>query len=240
MNSDLLKDIEFDNKYINSCVNKVDKILKEYIEKNILSVYNLNDKGHNQNHIEFVLKRAFEISKKYNINYNILYVSVCFHDIACHINRDLHEKLSAKIAFEDKFLNNYFNKEDMNIIKEAIEDHRASSNNIPRNLYGKILSSADRKVSIKDYFVASLFFGESDISLVDMNEAINKSYDHAIKKFGKDGYATNKFYVEDKKYKKFLDDLQHLIDNKEKFYYLAKIVFNEVSNNKIKNYKRSI
>ena len=31
------------------------------------------DEGHNKNHIEFVFKRALELSKNYDINYNILY-----------------------------------------------------------------------------------------------------------------------------------------------------------------------
>ena len=65
-----------------------------------------------------------------------------------------------------------------------------------------------------------------------MNEAIEQSYNHAIKKFGKNGYATNKFYVDDKRYKEFLTNLQYLIDNKDEFYKLAEIVFNEVKSNK--------
>ena len=65
-----LKDIEFDKEYINSCINNVDNKLKEYINNKILPEYDLNDKGHNKNHIDFVLKRAFEISKNYDINYN--------------------------------------------------------------------------------------------------------------------------------------------------------------------------
>lgn len=231
MIKDFLEEIKFDNNYIELCKNKIDIKLKEYIEKEILPQYRLNDKGHNQNHIEFVLKRAFEISKYYDISYNILYVCVCFHDIACHINRELHEVLSAQVAFKDEYLNNFFNTSEMNIIKEAIEDHRASSNNIPRNIYGKILSSADRKVDIKTYFVSSLFFKATNISKVDMEEAIEKSYNHAIDKFGKNGYATKKFYVEDKRYQKFLNDLQYLIDNKDEFYEAAKIVFNEVKEN---------
>ncbi len=223
-----LEDIKFDESYIEECKNKIDINLINYIENNIMGEYDLNDKGHNKNHINFVLKRAFEISENYDINYNILYTCVSFHDIACHIDRENHEVLSAKRVYEDKFLNNYFNKDEMIIIKEAVEDHRASSLNIPRNIYGKILSSADRKVSIKEYFISSLFFGEPDINKVDMNKAINNSYDHAIKKFGKEGYATNKFYVDDIRYKEFLNDLQYLIDNKEEFYKLAEIVFNEV------------
>lgn len=227
-----LKDIEFDNGYINSCINKVDNKLKEYITNKILPEYDLNDEGHNKNHIEFVLKRAFELSKNYNINYNILYTSVSFHDIACHINREEHEILSADIAYKDEFLNKFFNKEELTIIREAIEDHRASSDKIPRNIYGKILSSADRKVDVKTYLISSLFFQVTDISNLDMNEAIEQSYNHAIKKFGKNGYATNKFYVDDKRYKDFLANLQYLIDNKDEFYKLAEIVFNEVKSNK--------
>ena len=65
-----------------------------------------------------------------------------------------------------------------------------------------------------------------------MEEAINQSYTHAIKKFGKEGYATKKFYVEDGRYKKFLNDLQSLIDKKQEFYRLAKIVFKEVKEGK--------
>ena len=228
----MLEEIKFDESYINECIKNIDKSLKEYIENNIMPIYDLNDKGHNKNHIKFVLNRALEISKNYDIDYNILYTCVSLHDIACHINREKHEILSAEFAYNDKFLKEYFSEYDLNIIKEAIEDHRASSNNIPRNIYGKILSSADRKVSIKEYLIASLFFGQTDINKIDMEEAIKQSYNHAIKKFGKEGYATKKFYVEDGRYKKFLNDLQSLIHNKKEFYRLAKIVFNEVKEGK--------
>lgn len=35
-------------------------------------------------------------------------------------------------------------------MSEAIEDHRASLEYIPRSIYGKIISSADRNTSIED------------------------------------------------------------------------------------------
>lgn len=230
MTDNMLKEIEFDIEYINSIMKNIDPNLKKYIAENIFPEYELNDKGHNLDHIKFVLNRAFEISKKYNIDNNILYTCVCFHDIACHIDRESHEKLSSERAYQDSFLNKFFSNDDMVIIKEAIEDHRASSNNIPRNIYGKILSSADRKVEIKNYLISSIFFGITDINKINKEEAINQSYEHAIKKFGKNGYATNKFYVEDDIYQKFLNDLQYLIDNKDEFIRLANIVFNEVKN----------
>ena len=81
--------------------------LKSYIETEILPEYELNDKGHNLRHINIVLERANELAENYEIDKNMLYCIVCFHDIACHINREKHEILSAERLFEDKKLKFY-------------------------------------------------------------------------------------------------------------------------------------
>ena len=90
-----LCDLNFDEIKINTKIKTVNNKLKQYIEKKILPEYKLNDGGHNSEHIKYVLKRAFELADRYDINYDILYTCVCFHDIACHIDRDNHEILSA-------------------------------------------------------------------------------------------------------------------------------------------------
>lgn len=222
------EELKFDDEQIKKELEKVNKNLKSYIEENILPEYNLNDKGHNIEHINYVLKRAFEISSKYSINNDILYTCICFHDIACHIDRDKHELLSAKRAEEDKFLNQYFDNKELEIIISAIEDHRASLEYIPRNIYGKILSSADRKVEIKVYLISSMSFNNKNNVRMSKNDCIENSYQFAIKKFGKNGYAVNKSYVNDLKYQKFLKDIQYLIEHKEKFYNLASMVYDEL------------
>lgn len=195
--------------------------LREYIENNILKEYELNDSGHNIEHINFVLERAYELSKIYEINYDMLYSVVCFHDIACYINRQEHEILSAKRLFCDKFLNEYFSEKEMTIMKEAVEDHRASLEYFPRNIYGKILSSADRKIGVDNYLHASIGFSMKKNPELTNEELIEDSYQFAIKKFGKNGYAIKKIYVKDKKYEEFLEEIQYLIDNKEEFKKLA-------------------
>ena len=43
----------------------------------------------------------------------------------------------------------YFNDKQINIMKEAVEDHRGSRKEPPRNLYGKILSDSDRDFNIE-------------------------------------------------------------------------------------------
>ena len=223
-----LKDIEFDELMINERLNKVNSNLKKYIQENILPEYRLNDGGHNSEHVKYVLKRAFELAKEDDINYDILYTSVCFHDVACHIDRDNHEVLSAQRAKKDEFLNKLFSIEEIEVISNAIEDHRASLEYVPRNIYGKILSSADRKVEIKQYLIASISYGKKKNPEINKEESIETSYKFAIKKYGENGYAVDKSYIEDLKYKKYLEDIQYLIDNKSEFIELAGLIYDDL------------
>lgn len=228
MNNKFLKELEFDQVMIEDYKSTINKELKEYIEQNIVPEYQLNDGGHNIDHINYVMNRAIEISKLYQLDSNILYTCVMYHDIACHIDRDNHEILSSKRAYEDPFLNSFFTSEKMEIIKDAIEDHRASLEYEPRNIYGKILSSADRKVEVKVYLISSMSFDIKNHPEMSKEEIINGSYEFAIKKFGRTGYAINKSYVNDDKYKKFLNDLQYLIENKTLYFETASIVYDEL------------
>lgn len=206
----------------------VNSDLKDYIENKIKPEYVFNDSGHNKEHIECVLKRALELAEEYNIDYNMLYTIVWYHDIACHVNREEHEKLSAKRLYNDKIIRTFFNENQMIIMKDAIEDHRASLEYIPRNIYGKILSSADRKVDVSTYMKSSISFSMKKQPNLSKEELIEESYNFAIKKFGKNGYAIDKMYIEDNKYKKFLDEIQYLVENKEEFINKAEKLFNQI------------
>lgn len=207
--------------------NLVNKELKKYIEENIFKVYDLNGEAHGINHIKNVLERAFELADgNKQIDFNMLYTAVSYHDIGDHIDRENHEKVSAKWMMEDEELDKFFSYEQKEIIKEAIEDHRASNKNIPRNIYGKILSSADR--NIDTYFYRSCKYGLEHYKDFTIEQQIERVYEHAIGKFGKNGYAVNKFYIKDEKYNNYLKELQELIENKEEFYQKTKKVFEEI------------
>lgn len=78
----------------------------------------------------------------------MVYAIASFHDLAHHIDKDNHEVLSAKLFYENEKMKEFFTDEQRKIIKEAIEDHRASLEYEPRSNYGKIISSADRNVDI--------------------------------------------------------------------------------------------
>jgi len=65
------------------------------------------------------------------------YVIASYHDLGLNVNRENHEYESGKILSNDKELKKYFNNEKVQIMKEAVEDHRGSKKERPRNFYGE-------------------------------------------------------------------------------------------------------
>lgn len=123
--------------------------LVKYIEENIYPLYKRNDWAHQLWHIVEVVERSLKLAKGYPVNFDMVYVIASFHDLGCFVSRDNHEEISANFMEQDSFIQEYFTKEEISIMKEAIIDHRGSLEYVPRSIYGKILSSADRFVTIE-------------------------------------------------------------------------------------------
>ena len=190
--------------------------LKRYITEKILPIYKQNDSGHRIEHIDYVMKRALLFSRQFsNIDINMIYAIASFHDVAHHIDKDTHEILSAKLFYEDKVMNHFFTDEQRLIIKEAIEDHRASLSREPRSDYGKIISSADRTTSVSSMLRRIHSYTIEHYPDLDLLQTIEKAYKHASRKYGSDGYAKNYCYDED--YIKFKQEIQTLLGNKWQF-----------------------
>ena len=191
--------------------------LKEYVEKNIFPEYSKNERAHGIEHIRYVIDRCFELIKQNNLNVdcNKVYVIAAYHDIGHHIDAKKHELISAEIMYNDANLLKYFSKEDLKIMKEAIEDHRASNNLEPRSIYGKIISSADRNTSVEQCLSRSYFYGKKILPGVSDDEIFENAYNVLVKKFGVNGYS--KFFFKDEKYEKFLTDIRELLKDKKSF-----------------------
>ncbi|MBQ9072701.1 MAG: HD domain-containing protein [Bacilli bacterium] len=197
---------------------KLNEELKKYIENNIFPSYKKNDLGHNLDHIRYVIDRSLKFADNVNsINYNMVYVIAAYHDIGHYIDAKNHEKVSATMLLEDMNLKKFFTKDEIKTMSEAVYDHRASLEGEPRSIYGKIVSSADRntlvEVPLKRTYAYRLEHNPND----SLDEIIEESRQHILNKFGKKGYATEKMYFEDLDYKKFLEEISFLADNKEEF-----------------------
>ena len=192
---------------------KINMQLKEYIENNIFPIYKKNDFGHGIEHIKYVIKRSLKFSNQFeNINLDMAYTIASFHDLAHHIDKDNHEILSAKLFYENETMKQFFNDEQRKIIKEAIEDHRASLECEPRSNYGKIISSADRNIDIISSLKRTYSYTMKHYPNLDLEKIINHSYEYISKKFGDCGYA--KMWCADKDFDKFKEDVKELLKDK--------------------------
>ena len=197
---------------------KINPELIKYIEQIVNYHYNLNDNGHGVDHAEYVINRSMKFAKQVeNINYEMVYVIAAYHDVAHHIDAKKHESISAKMLSEDEKLREFFNDEQINIMKEAVEDHRSSMDSEPRSIYGKIVSSADRNTSVEVTLKRCYSYNKRHFPELNQNEVIEECRLFLLKKFGVNGYARSKMYFEDKEYEKYLDDITELALNSDKF-----------------------
>ena len=92
----------------------INESLKKYIEEVIFPQYELNDMGHNINHIMYVIDRSLKFASEVeDINLDMVYTIAAYHDIGHHIDAKNHEVVSAKILGEDEKLKEYFTKEEI-------------------------------------------------------------------------------------------------------------------------------
>lgn len=168
----------------------INEDLVNYIENEVFPIYNKNEEGHGIKHIRIVIKRSLEIAKKQDVNLDMVYTIAAYHDLGHHIDRKTHEIISAQMFIEDNKIKKWFTEEQINTIKEAIEDHRASSNHEPRSIYGKIVSTADRTIiDIDETIKRSYSYGKRNYVGLSEEEQIERVYQHLNEKYGEGGYA---------------------------------------------------
>lgn len=200
--------------------------LVEYIENEIFPLYSRNEKGHGINHIKTVINKSLELSKNYDVNLDIVYTVAAYHDIGHYIDRKRHEIISAEIFMEDEKIKEFFTEEQRIIIKEAIEDHRASSDHEPRTIYGKIVSTADRTIiDVEDTIKRAYSYSKRNFPNLSEEEYLERIYQHLSEKYGENGYA--KVYLEDKEFEESLNKLREVLSNKDEFIKRAEQVVNK-------------
>lgn len=201
--------------------------LVKYIENNIFPLYNRNEEGHGIKHIKNVIRKSLELANEYDVDLDMVYTIASYHDLGHYIDRNTHEIISAEMFMKDEKIKKYFTDEQRNVIKDAIEGHRTSSNYEPRSIYGKILSTADRKiVNIDDAIKRTYFYGMKHYSELSREEQIERIYNHLKEKFGENGYA--KIYLVDKEFDESIKELREVLANKEEFIDRVKEVLRKI------------
>lgn len=205
---------------------KLNQELIEYIETQVFPQYSKNEEGHGLNHIKTVIERSLKFAKDYDVDINMVYTIAAYHDLGHHIDRKKHEIISAELFIKDENMKKFFTDEQRETIKEAIEDHRASSDHRPRSIYGMIVSTADRTIIDIDTTIKRTYsYGKRNYEGITEEEQIERVYSHLKEKYGENGYA--KIYIKDEEFEKALQKLRQALSDKQSFINRVKKIVND-------------
>ena len=132
----------------------------DYVEKEIIPRYASFDKAHQENHVRMVIDQSLKLAEYTpSINTDMVYIIAAYHDLGLINGRANHHKDSRKILEADEFIKSHFNQEQIQIMGEAVEDHRASNSYKPRNEYGLIVAEADRFIEPETIIRRTIQYG---------------------------------------------------------------------------------
>ena len=167
--------------------------LTAYVEAEILPRYTHFDKAHQLDHIETVIRQSAKIAdmlaaQGVAVDPDMVYIIAAYHDLGIVNGRDNHHIDSGKILMADPFLKDFFTPEQLETMKEAVEDHRASSKHAPRSLYGRIVAEADRQIDPRTIVVRTVQYGLEHYPELDKAGHLARAKAHLAEKYGEGGY----------------------------------------------------
>lgn len=162
--------------------------LMDFIETEILPRYSRFDKAHNITHVTRVINRAVKLARTVGADINMAYTAAAYHDLGLEGPRAIHHLGSGKIVDADARLKRWFSAEQINIIKEAVEDHRASASHSPRSIYGRIVAEADRDLEPETVFRRTILFGLEHYPDKSKEEQWKRFVQHLENKYSANGY----------------------------------------------------
>lgn len=162
--------------------------LKNYIETDILPLYDSFDAAHQRNHVETVIEQSMTIATDLDVNMDMVYTIAAYHDTGLTADRKSHHLVSGKIVREDMRLRHWFREEQIEVMAQACEDHRASSDHEPRSIYGKIVAEADRFIDPDTIILRTVQYGLANYPELDKEGHWLRTLKHLHEKYAEGGY----------------------------------------------------
>ena len=167
--------------------------LQEYVEREILPRYDQHDAAHRRDHVETVIGQSLAIVRQLNqqganLSEDIAYAIAAYHDTGLCEGREHHHEVSARIIRADQELHRWFSDEQISIIADAAEDHRASSKQAPRTIYGRIVAEADRVIVPETIIQRTIQYGLEHYPTLNREGHYERTVEHLREKYGDGGY----------------------------------------------------
>lgn len=176
------------NRTINIPELMIDESLKNYIDTNILPMYDDFDAAHQRNHVDMVIEQSMTIAADLDVNMDMVYAIAAYHDAGLTEDRKTHHIVSGRIVREDMWLRDWFSEEQIETMAQACEDHRASSDHEPRSIYGKIVAEADRFIAPDTIILRTVQYGLANYPELDKEGHWQRTLDHLHEKYAEGGY----------------------------------------------------
>lgn len=185
--------------------------LVEFVETQILPRYAEFDKAHNLGHVTRVIRRSVDLARQTGADTNMVYVIAAYHDLGLSGPRAIHHLTSGKILMQDARLKRWFSPEQLKVMKEAVEDHRASASHAPRSIYGKIVAEADRDLYPETVIRRTIQFGLANYPEMDREGHWRRFCQHMSEKYAVNGYI--RLWIQGSENERNLNALRSLIVN---------------------------
>lgn len=160
----------------------------EFVETQILPQYAGFDKAHNISHANKVIRSSLELARTMGADLNMAYVIAAYHDLGLSGPRAIHHLTSGKILAADARLKRWFTPEQIKLMREAVEDHRASASRAPRSIYGKIVAEADRDLTPETVIRRTIQYGLANYPQLDAEGHWRRFLKHMDEKYSPNGY----------------------------------------------------
>jgi uncharacterized protein len=200
--------------------------LKAYIEREILSRYDGFDAAHRRDHADVVVSRSVELAEGLGADVEMAYVIAAYHDTGLAVGREVHHTESKRILLEDSALRRWFAEEDIATMGDAVEDHRASSKQPPRTIYGRIVAEADRLIEPRTILRRTVQFTLTHHPDLDKEEGYARLVEHMREKYDYGGYL--RLWIEESDNAQRLEELRRIIADKETLRRLYEEIYSEL------------
>ena len=206
--------------------------LKQYIEENILPLYDGFDAAHRRNHADTVISESMTLAKAYDVNTDMVYAIAAYHDTGLTKDRKTHHLVSGQIVRGDSQLARWFTQEQIEQMAEAVEDHRASSDHEPRSIYGRIVAEADRNIDALVILTRTVQYGLAHFPELDKAGHIQRTLDHLDEKYSPHGYL--KLWIPGSRNEQKLHELWRMMENQEQLVSLIEELYDKLINEREK------
>lgn len=191
----------------------VNPAIVAYVEREILPRYDQFDQAHQRDHVTMVIQQSLDIASRLDVNTDMVYAIAAYHDTGLCEGREHHHEVSAQIIKADHHLRQWFTEEQILVMADAAEDHRASAKQAPRTIYGRIVAEADRFIDPETIVRRTIQYGMDHYPELNREEQYQRMLTHLKEKYGRNGYL--KLWFPDSPNAARLERLHDLIDDEQ-------------------------